>query len=183
MDRLEAALAEPKNTLLLLCSPHNPTGKVWRREELETMAALCQKHGVRVISDEIHMDMTWGEHRHIPWSEVAQGPWALFTSGSKSFNIPAFTGAYGFIPEENERDSYLQALKGRDGLSSPSVLGAGRPYRRLPRRGSLARCPARLPAGEYALCRRHAQQRLPRALLAAAGGHLPGMDRPAPAQR
>ncbi len=40
--RLEAALAEPKNTLLLLCSPHNPTGKVWRREELETMAALCQ---------------------------------------------------------------------------------------------------------------------------------------------
>ncbi|MCO5774675.1 aminotransferase class I/II-fold pyridoxal phosphate-dependent enzyme, partial [Citrobacter freundii] len=60
MDRLEAALAEPKNTLLLLCSPHNPTGKVWRREELETMAALCQKHGVRVISDEIHMDMTWG---------------------------------------------------------------------------------------------------------------------------
>jgi cystathionine beta-lyase len=116
--RLEAALAEPKNTLLLLCSPHNPTGKVWRREELQTMAALCQKHGVRVISDEIHMDMTWGEHRHIPWSEVAQGPWALFTSGSKSFNIPAFTGAYGFIPEENERDSYLQAL-GRDGLSSP----------------------------------------------------------------
>ncbi|MBC4241976.1 aminotransferase class I/II-fold pyridoxal phosphate-dependent enzyme [Klebsiella pneumoniae] len=109
MDRLEAALAEPKNTLLLLCSPHNPTGKVWRREELETMAALCQKHGVRVISDEIHMDMTWSEHRHIPWSEVAQGPWALFTSGSKSFNIPAFTGAYGFIPEENERDSYLQA--------------------------------------------------------------------------
>ena len=85
------------------------------------MAALCQNHGVRVISDAIHMDMTWGEHRHIPWSEVAQGPWALFTSGSKSFNIPAFTGAYGFIPEENERDSYLQALKGRDGLSSPSV--------------------------------------------------------------
>jgi cystathionine beta-lyase len=101
MARLEAALAEPKNTLLLLCSPHNPTGKVWRREELQTMAALCQKHGVRVISDEIHMDMTWGEHRHIPWSEVAQGPWALFTSGSKSFNIPAFTGAYGFIPEAN----------------------------------------------------------------------------------
>ncbi len=83
------------------------------------MAALCQKHGVRVISDEIHMDMAWGEHRHIPWSEVAQGPWALFTSGSKSFNIPAFTGAYGFIPEANARDSYLQALKARDGLSSP----------------------------------------------------------------
>jgi cystathionine beta-lyase len=114
--------------------PAQPNGKVWRREELETMAALCQKHGVRVISDEIHMDMTWGEHRHIPWSEVAQGPWALFTSGSKSFNIPAFTGAYGFIPEANERDSYLQALKAATG-SLPLRAGAGRPYRRLPRRG------------------------------------------------
>ena len=71
---IEEALADARQTdpahrpMLLLCSPHNPTGKVWRREELETMAALCQKHGVRVISDEIHMDMTWGEHRHIPWS-------------------------------------------------------------------------------------------------------------------
>jgi cystathionine beta-lyase len=180
MDRL-AALAEPKNTLLLLCSPHNPTGKVWRREELETMAALCQKHGVRVISDEIHMDMTWGEHRHIPWSEVAQGPWALFTSGSKSFNIPAFTGAYGFIPEENERDSYLQALVATGSLPLPCRRWS--PISPPTATGLLARCPARLPAGEYALCRRHAQQRLPRALLAAAGGHLPGMDRPAPAQR
>ena len=54
------------------------------------MAALCQKHGVRVISDEIHMDMIS--------RGAAQGPWALFTSGSKSFNIPAFTGAYGLIP-------------------------------------------------------------------------------------
>jgi cystathionine beta-lyase len=181
MARLEAALAEPKNTLLLLCSPHNPTGKVWRREELETMAALCQKHGVRVISDEIHMDMTWGEHRHIPWSEVAQGPWALFTSGSKSFNIPAFTGAYGFIPEENERDSYLQALKGRDGLSSP-------PCRRWspispPTATGL---PGSMPCATT--CRRicamsPTRSTTPsRALLAAAGGHLPGMDRPAPAQ-
>jgi histidinol-phosphate/aromatic aminotransferase/cobyric acid decarboxylase-like protein len=57
MAQLERTLAEPRNTLLLLCSPHNPTGKVWRREELETMALLCEKHGVKVISDEIHMDM------------------------------------------------------------------------------------------------------------------------------
>ncbi len=95
----------------------------------------------------------------------------MFTSGSKSFNIPAFTGAYGFIPEENERDSYLQALKGRDGLFSFRA-GAGRPYRRLPRRGS------RLDALRDYL---QANMRMSptrsttpsRALLAAAGGHLP----------
>lgn len=121
MSKLEAALSQPQNSVLLLCSPQNPTGKVWTREELQTMAALCAKHNVRVISDEIHMDMTWAGHTHIPWCDVAQGPWALFTSGSKSFNIPAFTGAYGFITDDGDRDAYLNALKGRDGLSSPSV--------------------------------------------------------------
>lgn len=121
MVKLEAALAEPQNTVLLLCSPQNPTGKVWTRDELETMAALCEKHNVRVISDEIHMDMTWQGHAHIPWSEVARGEWALFTSGSKSFNIPAFTGAYGMIVGDTAREAYLTALKNRDGLSSPSV--------------------------------------------------------------
>lgn len=121
MDKLEEALSQPQNRILLLCSPQNPTGKVWTREELQTMAALCAKHNVRVISDEIHMDMTWTGHRHIPWSDVAIGPWALFTSGSKSFNIPAFTGAYGLIADDGCRDAYLNALKGRDGISSPSV--------------------------------------------------------------
>ncbi|HEB4876102.1 TPA: pyridoxal phosphate-dependent aminotransferase [Kluyvera ascorbata F0526] len=121
MGKLEAVLAEPQNTVLLLCSPQNPTGKVWTRDELETMAALCEKHNVRVISDEIHMDMTWQGHAHIPWSEVARGEWALFTSGSKSFNIPAFTGAYGMIVGNSAREAYLTALKNRDGLSSPSV--------------------------------------------------------------
>lgn len=55
-----------ESKILLLCSPHNPTGKVWMREELEAMAERCQRHGVRVISDEIHMDMVWGEQPHIP---------------------------------------------------------------------------------------------------------------------
>ncbi len=82
------------------------------------MADLCERHGVRVISDEIHMDMVWGEQPHIPWSNVARGDWALLTSGSKSFNIPALTGAYGIIENSSSRDAYLSALKGRDGLSS-----------------------------------------------------------------
>ncbi|MDX6022057.1 MalY/PatB family protein [Scandinavium sp. V105_16] len=121
MTLLESVLAEPRNKILLLCSPHNPTGKVWTREELTTIASLCNKHGVKVISDEIHMDMTWHGRRHIPWCEVAQNDWALFTSGSKSFNIPALTGAYGLIGAETSRNGYLNALKGRDGLSSPSI--------------------------------------------------------------
>ncbi len=122
MGKLEAVLAKPECKILLLCSPQNPTGKVWTCDELEIMADLCERHGVRVISDEIHMDMVWGEQPHIPWSNVARGDWALLTSGSKSFNIPALTGAYGIIENSSSRDAYLSALKGRDGLSSPSVL-------------------------------------------------------------
>ncbi|WP_437887576.1 MalY/PatB family protein [Phytobacter sp. V91] len=122
MVRLESALAQPQNKILLLCSPHNPTGKVWTRDELNEMSLLCERYGVKVISDEIHMDMVWSKHQHIPWSNVARGPWALFTSASKSFNIPALTGAYGFIADDPSRSSYLSALKGRDGLSSPAVL-------------------------------------------------------------
>ncbi|MGQ9451665.1 MalY/PatB family protein [Leclercia sp. TB492] len=122
MAELESVLARPQNKILLLCSPHNPTGKVWTRDELTTMAELCARHDVAVISDEIHMDMVWGNHQHTPWCEVAQSKWALLTSGSKSFNIPALTGAYGLLGDEASRTSYLQALKGRDGLSSPSVL-------------------------------------------------------------
>lgn len=122
MGKLEAVLAKPECKIMLLCSPQNPTGKVWTCDELEIMADLCERHGVRVISDEIHMDMVWGEQPHIPWSNVASGDWALLTSGSKSFNIPALTGAYGIIENSSSRDAYLSALKGRDGLSSPSVL-------------------------------------------------------------
>lgn len=119
---LEAALAKPENKILLLCSPQNPTGKVWTREELSHMAELCARYDVAVISDEIHMDMVWGGRRHTPWNEVARGKWALLSSGSKSFNIPALTGAWGLIGDEESRNGYLSALKGRDGLSSPSVL-------------------------------------------------------------
>ncbi|MFP2269807.1 MalY/PatB family protein [Enterobacter ludwigii] len=119
---LEAALAKPENKILLLCSPQNPTGKVWTREELSHMAELCARYDVAVISDEIHMDMVWGGRRHTPWNEVARGKWALLSSGSKSFNIPALTGAWGLIGDKESRNGYLSALKGRDGLSSPSVL-------------------------------------------------------------
>lgn len=122
MAALEALLARPESKILLLCSPHNPTGKVWQVAELQQMAEMCARHGVRVISDEIHMDMVWGAARHTPWPQVARAPWALLTSASKSFNIPALTGAYGFISDNVTREAYLANLKGRDGLSSPAVL-------------------------------------------------------------
>ncbi|ALV92461.1 bifunctional beta-cystathionase/maltose regulon regulatory protein [Pantoea rodasii] len=122
MAQLETLLARPQCKVMLLCSPHNPTGKVWQKAELQQMSSLCERYGVKVISDEIHMDMVLGSERHTPWSEVAQSGWALFTSASKSFNIPALTGAWGIIPDATDRQAWFHALKQQDGLSSPAVM-------------------------------------------------------------
>ncbi|EKT60239.1 MalY/PatB family protein [Providencia burhodogranariea] len=122
MQQLEELLALPTTRVMLLCSPHNPTGKVWTASELSLMAKLCERHNVRVISDEIHMDLCWENAQHIPWSTISRVPYALFTSASKSFNIPALTGAYGIINDNASRDAYFHQLKACDGLSSPAIL-------------------------------------------------------------
>lgn len=120
--QFEAQVALPQCKILLLCSPQNPTGRVWTLDELQRMAQICQRYDVKVISDDIHMDMAF--ERYIPWSQVApDDQWALVSSGSKSFNIPALTGAYAFIPSQDDRNAYLNQLKAAHGLSSPSILG------------------------------------------------------------
>ncbi|ELV8766396.1 MalY/PatB family protein [Vibrio vulnificus] len=118
---LESKLADANNRVLLLCSPHNPTGRVWSQEELQRIADLCDKHDVKVISDEIHMDVSF--QCHTPYVGVGRQPWAVVTSASKSFNIPALNGAYALISEQSTREQYLHKLKAVDGLSSPSILG------------------------------------------------------------
>ncbi|MGR5156467.1 MalY/PatB family protein [Vibrio owensii] len=119
---LETKLADQNNTVLLLCSPHNPTGRVWNQNELDKMAELCNQHQVKVISDEIHMDVSF--KRHIPYVGFGRSQdWAVVTSASKSFNIPALNGAYALIADSQTRERYLHKLKEVDGLSSPSIMG------------------------------------------------------------
>lgn len=88
-DGLEAGLADPRSTLLLLCNPHNPTGRCFTREELLRMGELCLRHGVRVLSDEIHADFVY-TGKHIPFptlsAELAAVS-AVCLSPSKTFNI------------------------------------------------------------------------------------------------
>lgn len=123
---LERELSRPQNSVLLLCSPHNPTGHVWTEDELLRIGEMCAGEGVAVISDEIHSDLTHPPNRHRVFPRIAAQlsaapTWAVVTSASKSFNIPALTGSYGLIADEVSRQRYLAALSG-DGLSSPAVL-------------------------------------------------------------
>ena len=110
--------------IFLLCSPHNPVGKVWTEKELIKIIEICKKNNVFIISDEIHMDIVYNK-KHIPIVSLGKDYLeniVLCTSASKTFNIPAFTGSYLFIPSEKNREDFLKILKERDALSSPSIL-------------------------------------------------------------
>ncbi len=69
-DALEEALADPQTSMLLFCNPHNPVGKIWDRETLAMVGALCEKHGVTVLSDEIHCDITRPGKAYVPFASV-----------------------------------------------------------------------------------------------------------------
>jgi cystathionine beta-lyase len=120
---LEETLAQENNKILLLCSPHNPTGRIWTEEELTKIANLCRKYDVFVISDEIHMDILRKGKKHIPFINFMEENCALVTSGSKTFNFPGLVFSYAIIPDEDLQSKFLLQLKSRDGLSSPSILG------------------------------------------------------------
>lgn len=89
-DDFEAKCADEKTTVFLLCNPHNPTGRVWTREELEHLNDICLKHGVKVVSDEIHCELIMPGHRFQPFaavSEACRKNSVILNSPSKSFNI------------------------------------------------------------------------------------------------
>ena len=95
--------------LFLLCHPHNPGGRVWRREELVRMAEICADNNVIVISDEIHADMTFKGYKHIPFatvSEKAKMNSITMMAASKSFNIAGLMSSFTIIPNKELREQY-----------------------------------------------------------------------------
>ncbi|MEV0443210.1 aminotransferase class I/II-fold pyridoxal phosphate-dependent enzyme [Streptomyces spectabilis] len=119
---LDAALARADSRVLILCSPHNPTGRVWTDAELARTAELCERHGVAVISDEIHADLTHEGHVHRPWTHYGRGRWALVTSATKSFNFPSLSGSYGIIGDPDDHAAFVRRMDTGEGLASPAVL-------------------------------------------------------------
>ena len=85
-DDFESLCADEKTTVFLLCNPHNPTGRVWTREELQRMADICHKHHVRIVSDEIHCELIMPGHTFVPMGTVDPDA-IILNSPSKSFNI------------------------------------------------------------------------------------------------
>ena len=99
----------PKTKLLLLCSPHNPIGRVWSRDELIALGTLCLEHGICIISDEIHSDIVYKPYTHIPMaslsSELLNNIVTLIGPG-KTFNMAGFSISTVCIASAELRDLY-----------------------------------------------------------------------------
>lgn len=114
-DDLAEKLSDPAVKLMLLCSPHNPVGRVWTRQELERLGALCVEHGVIVVSDEIHADLVYEKGSHTPYYSLAPElarQSVTFLAASKTFNLAGLFTSY--ILTENRqllRDFTVAASK------------------------------------------------------------------------
>ena len=114
LDGLES-LIDDKTKALVLCNPHNPIGLLWDRETLTRLTDICDRHGIIVISDEIHGDLALYGRRHTPFcsvSEAAARVGLIFAGPTKAFNLAGLSGtAFCIIPDKEKREKYLGTLR------------------------------------------------------------------------
>lgn len=98
--------------ILLLCSPHNPVGRVWREDQLLALLEICHRYAITVISDEIHADLVFAGHRHVPLAKLAGDRVKVITAlaPSKTFNIPGLGLSMLIVPEKVDRVAIAQVF-------------------------------------------------------------------------
>ncbi|WP_202407225.1 MalY/PatB family protein [Pseudalkalibacillus hwajinpoensis] len=122
---LELKLADPEVKMLLLCNPHNPVGRVWRKEELMKLAELCFAHNVLIVSDDIHFDLIFKGYQHTLISSLSNEIAAntiTCIAPSKTFNLAGMQLSTIIIPDEEKREKF-NAYMGKLGLFAPSPFG------------------------------------------------------------
>ena len=120
-DKLDKHFEETGSKVIILSSPHNPVGRVWKRDELEALCAVCEKHNVTIISDEIHQDLVLGSHPHIPTATAVKCPVVTLCSASKTFNLAGLQNAFVILPDEALREKYDAFVKTVAWQSGPPV--------------------------------------------------------------
>lgn len=121
---LEAKLADPLSTMMILCNPHNPVGKVWSRDELIRISKLCATHHVTLFSDEIHGDLVVGEPAYTPLFSLPESLLQnaiISVSPSKTFNVAALHAATVIVPNEGLRNIINRGIN-NDELGEPNLL-------------------------------------------------------------
>lgn len=107
----EELIVEKQVKMYILCNPHNPGGRVWTKAELETLGRICQRHGVIVVSDEIHQDLALFGHEQVSFHTVAED-FADFSivlsSATKTFNLAGTKASFAIIPNPDLRKAFVR---------------------------------------------------------------------------
>jgi cystathionine beta-lyase len=120
-EDLEAKAKEA--TLMLLCSPHNPTARAWYKEELERLVDICVTNGVTIVSDEIHGDIVYGRmHRSLGSIEAARQYCVILNAPSKTFNVAGLNTSFAIIPDSRLRRAY-RVEQDRSGITNGNPFG------------------------------------------------------------
>ena len=113
LEELEQKVLDEHVKLMILCNPHNPVGRVWTREELTSLADICLRHHVYVISDEIHGDFEWQGHEQTPYASISEEACLhsmMCTAPSKTFNLAGMATSNLFIPDPEMRRKFRSEL-------------------------------------------------------------------------
>lgn len=124
---LEEKLSDPQTTLMLLCNPHNPVGKIWDRDTLTRIGELCDKHHVLVLSDEIHCDLTDPDCEYVPFasvSEICRNNSITCMAPTKTFNLAGLQTAAVMVPDPVIRHKLDRGLN-TDEVAEPNAFAVG----------------------------------------------------------
>lgn len=122
---LEKKIVQNDVKLYLLCSPHNPVGRVWTCSELTRLADICEKHDVLIVSDEIHCDFIWSKHPHTMFTTLGDqylNRCIVCTAPSKTFNLAGLNASNIIIPDHDLRKKFRACIE-NTGASSTNVMG------------------------------------------------------------
>ena len=124
-EDFERKIAQQQVKLFILCSPHNPVGRVWTLEELQRIGDICRKHNVYVVSDEIHCDFAFNDHPHHIFltanPDLAEQT-IICTAPSKTFNLAGLQVSNIWIPSKKSRTAFFMEID-RSGYSQLNTLG------------------------------------------------------------
>ena len=125
-DDFERKAKDPGTRLLILCSPHNPSGRVWAREELLKIGEICIRNDVLIVSDEIHSDIVMPGYRHIPFASINDefaDRSIICTAPSKTFNLAGLQTSNIIIKNPEIRNKFLEGLQKDDGNPKCNIIG------------------------------------------------------------
>lgn len=127
-ELMDSLMTQENVKMFILCNPHNPVGKVWRKEDLEKVVEICKKHQVLIVSDEIHCDFVYSGFQHHMLLKIApeyQDQMITCTAPSKTFNLAGMQTSNIFIPDEVKRVRFVEEMdKVSVGMVSPMGMAA-----------------------------------------------------------